>query len=102
MGGIQGGDSFPTASYQVVLSAQTAATGTNYTAFASQECYGLVLVNNSGTTVEVRYNGAGVAIPVFTSNYYLFVGITNANQLSVRRVDTSNTQVTVVGQCLIP
>jgi hypothetical protein len=31
----------------------------------------------------------------------LIVGITNANQIEVRRVDTSNTQVTIQAEALV-
>jgi hypothetical protein len=76
------------------LSVQTAATGTNYTAFASQDCVKLTISNQTGTSLEVRQDGAGVAFAMPTGLVFTFEGITNANQLAVRRVDTSNTQVT--------
>lgn len=77
------------------ISTLTSAVGTNYTAFAAQACKQVTICNDTGTTVEVRQGGAGVAIPVFDSTYYTFFGITDASQLAVRRKDTSNTQVTV-------
>jgi hypothetical protein len=77
------------------ISAQTAATGANYTAFASQACKQLTVMNDTGTTIVVAVGGTGVAVPVFTSTYYTFYGLTNANNLSVKRSDSSNTQVTV-------
>lgn len=75
-------------------SAQTAATGTNYTLFASQACKQLTIVNNTGTALEFRQDAAGVAVPVFDQSSFTIFGITNANQIGIRRVDTSNTQVT--------
>ena len=80
------------------LSVTTAATGTTYTAFASQACKQLTISNQSGTTIEVRQGGAGVAFQIPTAAFYTFFGITNTNQLDVRRVDTSNTQVTVTAR----
>jgi hypothetical protein len=80
------------------LSATTAATGANWTAFASQACKQLTVSNRTGTDLEFRQGGAGVAFPVFAGSYYTFFGLTNANQLDVRRVDTSNTQVTVTAR----
>jgi hypothetical protein len=77
------------------LTAQTAATGTNWTAFAAQACAQLTIVNDSGTKIEVRQGGAGVAIPVRDGATYTLFGLTNANQIDVRRSDTSNTQVVV-------
>src|SRR5262245_39701910 len=78
-------------------SVQTAATGSNYTAFAAQPCKQLTIVNNTGTALEVKdaSDGAsGVALPIADGGIYTFYGLSNAAQLSVRRVDTSNTQVT--------
>lgn len=75
-------------------SAQTAATGTNYTALTAQACQQVTIVNDTGTKLEVRQDGAGVALKILDNSYYTFYGIGNANQLAVRRADTSNTQVT--------
>lgn len=75
-------------------SVQTAATGSNFASLASQACKQVEFQNNTGADIEVRQDGAGVATPVFDGTYYTFAGLTNANQLSVRRVDQSNTQVT--------
>jgi hypothetical protein len=74
---------------------QTAAVGTNWTALASQNCRQLTIANDTGTKLEVRQGGTGVGFPIFDSTYYTFFGLSNANQLEVRRADTSNTQVTV-------
>lgn len=80
------------------LSATTAAIGTNYTAFASQACLQATIVNDSGVTIEVQQGGAGVAIPVWDQTTFTFFGITNMNQLGVRRKDTSNVQVAVLAR----
>jgi hypothetical protein len=80
------------------LSVTTAATGTNFTAFASQACKQLTISNQSGVTIEVRQGGAGVAFRIPTAAFYTFFGITNANQLDIRRSDTSNTQVTITAR----
>lgn len=80
------------------ISAQTSATGANFVAFGSQLCKKLTISNQTGTTIEVRQNGTGVAFQIPTGNFYIFTGITNANQLSIRRSDSSNTQVTVTAR----
>lgn len=77
------------------FSAQTAATGTNYTAFASQACMQLTIVNDTGVTIEFQQDAAGVAIPIVTADRYTIFGIVNASVIGVRRADTSNSQVTV-------
>ena len=80
------------------ISVQTAVTGTNYTAFASQACKQLTISNQSGAVIEVRQGAAGVALQIPTGAFYTFFGITNANQLDVRRTDTSNTQITLTAR----
>lgn len=80
------------------FSLQTNATGTTFTAFSNQACKQLTISNQSGTTIEVRQDGAGVAFQIPTGAFYTFFGITNANQLDVRRTDTSNTQVTITAR----
>jgi hypothetical protein len=74
---------------------QTAATGANYTALGAQRCSQLTIMNNTGTAIGVRQDGAGAEVPVFDKSYFTFYGLGDASQLSIRRVDQSNTQVTV-------
>jgi hypothetical protein len=74
---------------------QTAATGANYTQLAAQRCSQVSIVNNSGAAVGVRQDGAGAEVPVFDQSYFTFYGLSDASQLSLRRVDQSNTQVSV-------
>lgn len=80
------------------IAVTTAATGTNFTAFASQVCKQVTLSNQSGTVVEVRQGATGVALQIPTGAFYTFFGITNANELHVRRTDLSNTQVTITAR----
>lgn len=77
------------------LSVQTSATGATWVALSSQSAFKATLSNQSGTTIEVRQGGAGVGFPVPTGQLYEFEGISNTSDLEIRRVDTSNTQVTV-------
>jgi hypothetical protein len=80
------------------IAVTTAATGTNFTAFASQACKQLTISNQSGTVVEVRQGATGVALQIPTGAFYTFFGISNANQLDVRRTDVSNTQITLTAR----
>jgi hypothetical protein len=73
----------------------TAATGANFTAFAAQACHQLTICNDTGTTIEVRQGGAGVAIPVFDRTYFTLFGLANASQIEARRADQAGTSVTV-------
>ena len=93
--------SVPTAASATILTLTTAATGTDWTAFGSTACVALDIVNNTGTTIEYRRGGAGNTIPILSGSSRMIVGITNANSIEVRRVDTSNTQVTVTAEALV-
>lgn len=90
----------PAATTVTILTAQTQATGTNWTTFGSQACSALDLVNNTGTTIEYRRGGTGSGMTIPSGGSRLIVGITNADQISVRRVDTSNVQVTVQAEAM--
>jgi hypothetical protein len=80
------------------LSVTTAATGTDWTAYASQALKQLTISNQTEVTIEFRQGGAGVGFQVPTGAFYTFFGITNADQIEARRVDTSDTQVTVTAR----
>lgn len=77
------------------MEAQTAAAGANYAAFANQACKQVTIVNDSGTDVQWQQGGAGVALTVPAGHSFTIFGISNANQIGVRRKDTSNTRVMV-------
>lgn len=74
----------------------TNATGTSWQAFASSKCSVLYITNVTGTSIEIRRGATGsvMVIPTGTVGYRVF-GITDASDIDVRRVDQSNTQVTV-------
>jgi hypothetical protein len=59
------------------------------------------ITNNTGVIVEYRRGAAGVAMEIPTGVTRLIVGITNANQIDVRRTDTSNTQVIVKAELFV-
>lgn len=88
----------------VFSSVQTAATGTNWTALGSQACDQVEIVGVawSGTTkvddidFEVRKTASpGEVYRISSGTAVLFRGFANVDELQIRRVDTSNTQVTV-------
>ena len=76
-------------------SVQTNATGSSYTALSSAACDRITILNQSGADIEVRRGATGVAIPVFDGSGMPFAGLSNASALDVRRIDQSNTQVTI-------
>jgi hypothetical protein len=83
-----------------IVTAQTDATGTNWVDFGSAACVALDIVNSTGTALEYRRGGAGSSIQIASGASRTVEGIANANEISVRRVDTSNTQVTVTAEAL--
>jgi hypothetical protein len=91
----------PSATSVTVLNLTTAATGTNWTAFSSQVCGALDIVNNTGVTIEYRRNATGVAMQIPNGAARMVIGITNANQIDVRRTDTANSQVTVQAEAIV-
>ena len=91
----------PSASTVTVLNLTTAATGTNWTAFSSQVCGALDIVNNTGVTIEYRRNAAGIAMQIPNGSARMVIGITNANQVDVRRTDTANTQVNIQAEAIL-
>lgn len=93
--------SVPGAVSATILSLTTAAVGTNYTAFSSQTCNSLDIVNTSSVAIEYRRGGAGNTMTILSGSSRLVVGITNANEISVRRVDTSNTQLTIPAEAIV-
>lgn len=93
--------SVPGAVSATIMSLTTAATGTNYTAFSSQTCQALDIVNTSSVAIEYRRGATGNAMTILSGSSRLVVGITNANQIDVRRVDTSNTQITIPAEAIV-
>lgn len=83
-----------------ILSDVTAAVGTNWTTFASTACSMIDIANVTGTDIEYRRDGAGSGMRIPDGGSRLVLGISNSNQISFRRVDTSNTQVTVTAEVM--
>lgn len=82
----------------VGLTGATPASGTGWGVLSSQACTSLDLINATSVDVEYRRNGAGVGIPVPAFSSRLIQGITNANQIGVRRVDQGVTPVNVFAE----
>lgn len=85
-----------------VVSLQTNATGATFNAFGTQACEQLDLVNTAPAAVdlEVRRGGSGYTIIVPAGSSRMFVGLANASDLQVRRLDQSNTQITFTGEAI--
>jgi hypothetical protein len=75
-------------------SVQTSATGANFVSLSQQVAGSVTIINNTGTTLEISKDGGTTKIQLPTAASFCVNFITDANQVSVRRADTSNTQVT--------
>lgn len=65
------------------------SNGSTFVALPSQACTQVTVCNNTGVNIEVQQGGSGGVLTVFVGSYYTFFGLTNANQLAVRRADQS-------------
>lgn len=99
-GNTSGAFANPNYASAVILTAQTAAVGTNWTAFASQACQALDITNATGVDIEYRRGGSGNGMIIPQGASRLILAITDADEIQIRRVDTSNTQVTITAEAL--
>ena len=76
----------------------TSATGANFTAYAAYACNTFKLLNYTDYALDFKLNGAGNILTVPALQQYTFTGITDMSQLSIRRNDQSNTQLTIVSE----
>ena len=77
------------------ITATTANPGSGWTAFASQACTSILIMNATGTNIEIRRGGTGATLIIPDGVGFPVDGLTNCNQIEVRRSDQSNTQVVV-------
>lgn len=81
-------------------SATTAADGSGWVAFPAAACTAMRIINTAtnAAAIEYRRGGGGVAINVPAETDAPILGITNANQIQVRRVDQSTAQQLVYAE----
>lgn len=78
-----------------ILGVSTSTTGATFVAFGSQVCSSVDVVNNSGADIEIRRGAAGSTMVIRDGYSRLMQGVTNSNQLQLRRADQANTAVSV-------
>lgn len=76
-------------------SIQTAADGTSFVTLPAMLCSAVHVLNLTGTALSFKRGSAAEAFVLPASAGYTFRGITNANQLAVKRTDESATRVTL-------
>lgn len=87
--------SAPKFTYVNAVNITTAANGTDFIAFGNLGAEMLDITNDTGADLEYRRNGAANTFPLLNGQSRLIQGITNTNQISVRRTDTGTAQVKV-------
>ena len=75
-------------------SVTTSATGATYATLPANRALQATLLNYSGTDIEWRI-GTGSPITLKANMGYTVTGLTNTNNVSLRRVDQDNTPATV-------
>jgi len=93
--------SLPVATSATIATLQTANPGSGYATFSSATCSSLEIFNNTGTAIEYRRGGTGSTFPILNGTSRLIIAIANANEISIRRVDQSNTQVTANAEIFV-
>ncbi|WP_397382964.1 hypothetical protein [Prosthecobacter sp.] len=76
------------------LNPQSDADGTQWTALGDVKCNSLTVVNNTGTELEFKIGSDAGVLRLKDGQGYQF-SVLNASELKFRRVDQSNTQVTL-------
>ena len=66
---------------------QATSGNANYAAFDAQPCRQAMIVNDTGFTILVQQDGAGVGIPIRDGLALSFLGISDLSQLGVKRKD---------------
>jgi hypothetical protein len=91
----------PVASNSAYSSVQTSAIGSNYVTLAEAIAGSATFINNTGTTINVSKDGGTTFMQIPTGASFCVDFIQNTNQVSVKRADNSNTQVTIYYQYTI-
>jgi hypothetical protein len=90
-----GGGGLPKAAGAGITSATTSTTGSNFVPLPNGGCNQLEIYNYSNADIEYRRFGTGPAFPIAAKDSRMIVGVSNPADISIRRVDQSNTPVTV-------
>lgn len=84
-----------TATGRVTGLVSTSSTGTQYAALDSAACTQVEIFNDSLRDLEMLATGDTQSVPIPSGRSKLVQAITNADQVSIRRVDQSNTVISV-------
>jgi hypothetical protein len=75
----------------------TDAVGANFVSLPEGACTEVEVINNDvfALSIEVRRDGAGVALPIASGASFCFEGLFNSNQLSLRLVSQDTVPATI-------
>jgi len=82
------------------FSITTNTVGTSFAIFSDIFCKQIVIANTTNTDIEYQRNAAGVAFPIPAQSAKTIIGITNSNQIGIRRIDQNNTQITLFAEII--
>tara|TARA_R110000868_G_scaffold221145_1_gene472622 strand:+ start:51 stop:638 length:588 start_codon:yes stop_codon:yes gene_type:complete len=95
-----GGQVGVVATSATITQVQTSGTGANFVNFDDIPCDSLDITNNTGVDIEYNRDGGGYAMPIIDKQSRLIPGITNANQIYVRRIDQIGSAVIVPAEAI--
>lgn len=81
-----------------ILGTTSAGNGAAFVPFPNFPCKQISPVNLSGTDIDIRREGDDVWLTMVSGMFWTFRGITNANQISLRRSDQSTNQISLVAE----
>lgn len=73
----------------------TDSNGSTWVTLPSGACRAVDLVNSSDAAIAYRRNGGGESMVVLPLSSRGIVGVTNSNQIQIRRLDQANTVTTI-------
>jgi hypothetical protein len=88
-------DAIPSVTSYDLAEAQTAATGTNWTALASGTTKNVTVRNRTATSIDIRKVGGSTFFSLADGDDVTFPVLANSNEWEIKRTDNSNTQVVV-------
>jgi hypothetical protein len=91
----------PVSSSSAYAAIQTSATGSTFVTLPDVIAGSATFINNTGTTINVSKDGGTNFMQIPTGASFCVDFIQNTNQVSVKRADNSNTQVTIYYQYTI-
>lgn len=86
---------------QILLNTSS-SNGSNWQAFGDNACTQFTVVNDTGTTLELRQGSGGATFRLADGDRYSFYGIANTSDIQARRADLSAMVVVIKGRWEAP